>query len=103
MPLTVHEMVMLGRDAQWNTWDRESPEDARIVNDCLERLGITDLASRPFNHLSGGERQRVVIARALAQQGSILLLDEPNSHLDLRIKWRFTGWPGLSQPEAKRS
>ena len=50
---------------------------------CLERMGIADLANRPFSHLSGGERQRAVIARALAQQGSVLLLDEPNTHLDL--------------------
>ena len=83
VPLTVREVVMLGRYAHWNTWDQESPEDARIVGVCLERLGIADLANRPFSHLSGGERQRAVIARALAQQGSVLLLDEPNTHLDL--------------------
>ena len=54
VPLTVHEVVMLGRYAHWSTWDQESSEDARIVGDCLERLGITDLADRPFSHLSGG-------------------------------------------------
>ncbi|MGA2032415.1 MAG: ABC transporter ATP-binding protein [Thermoguttaceae bacterium] len=83
VPLTVHEVVMLGRYAHWSAWDQESPEDARIVGVCLERLGIADLANRAFSHLSGGERQQTVIARALAQQGRILLLDEPNTHLDL--------------------
>ena len=83
VPLTVREVVMLGRYAHWSTWDQESPEDARIVERCLERMGIADLANRPFSHLSGGERQRAVIARALAQQGSVLLMDEPNTHLDL--------------------
>ena len=83
VPLTVHEVVMLGRYAHWNTWDQESLEDTRIVDVCLERLGIADLANRPFSRLSGGERQQAVIARALAQQGSVLLLDEPNTHLDL--------------------
>jgi iron complex transport system ATP-binding protein len=83
VPLTVRQVVMLGRYAHWGAWDQESPEDARIVGVCLERLGIAALADRRFSHLSGGERQRAVIARALAQQGSILLLDEPNTHLDL--------------------
>ena len=83
VPLTVRQVVMLGRYAHWSTWDQESREDARIVAVCLERLGIADLADRSFSQLSGGERQRAVIARALAQQSSILLLDEPNTHLDL--------------------
>jgi iron complex transport system ATP-binding protein len=83
VPLTVREVVMLGRYAHWSTWDQESPEDARLVSVCLERLGLAELANRPFSHLSGGERQRAVIARALAQQGRVLLLDEPNTHLDL--------------------
>ena len=66
-----------------NAWREELPEDAKIVNDCLSRVSITELADRPFSRLSGGERQRTVIARALAQQGSVLLMDEPNAHLDL--------------------
>lgn len=83
IPLSAAEVAMLGRYAHWSTWDQQSPEDAAIVNGCLARLGIAELAGRPFSHLSGGERQRTVIARALAQQGSVLLMDEPNTHLDL--------------------
>jgi iron complex transport system ATP-binding protein len=83
VPLTVRDVVALGRYAHWKTWGQESPEDTRIVQVCLERLGIAHLADRSFSHLSGGERQRAVIARALAQQGQVLLMDEPNTHLDL--------------------
>ncbi len=83
VPLTVRQMVMLGRYAHGTSWDQESPQDALIVDTCMARLGVAYLADRPFAHLSGGERQRTVIARALAQQGSILLMDEPNAHLDL--------------------
>jgi iron complex transport system ATP-binding protein len=49
----------------------------------LSRVGIADLAGRPFDKLSGGERQRVLMARALAQQGTVLLLDEPAAYLDV--------------------
>jgi iron complex transport system ATP-binding protein len=83
VPLSVRQVVMLGRYAHWSTWDQESPEDHEIVSRCLDRLGITDLADRPFSNISGGERQRTVIARALAQQAGIWLMDEPNTHLDL--------------------
>ena len=83
VPFTVREVVMLGRYARWSAWDQESPEDSRIVALCLERMALAGLANRPFSRLSGGERQRAVIARALAQQGSVLLMDEPNTHLDL--------------------
>ena len=83
VPFSASQMVMLGRYARWGLWGQESPEDRRIVVESLARAGVPDLADRPFGELSGGERQRVIIARALAQQGQVLLLDEPTTHLDI--------------------
>jgi iron complex transport system ATP-binding protein len=83
VPFTAGQMVMLGRYARWNLWGRESAEDAAVVQACLARVNATGLADRLFNRLSGGERQRIIVARALAQQGQALLLDEPASHLDI--------------------
>lgn len=83
VPFTAFEMVMLGRFTRWGAWGSESSADVRIVNESLRRVGALDLAGRHFDELSGGERQRVVIARALAQETRVLLLDEPASHLDI--------------------
>ncbi len=65
------------------------PEDVRAAWGALERLGIADLADRRVSALSGGEHQLVLIARAVAQETPILLLDEPTAHLDLSNKRRI--------------
>jgi iron complex transport system ATP-binding protein len=83
IPLTVREVVLLGRFSHQGTLELETAEDADVAARCMDRLGISHLAQRPFAELSGGERQRAIIARALAQETDILLLDEPNTHLDL--------------------
>ncbi len=79
---TVFDAVLLGRKPHisWNVRDK----DLEIVNDSLQRLGLLDYALRRTTELSGGELQKVIIARALAQEPKVLLLDEPISHLDIK-------------------
>jgi len=79
---TVFNMVLLGRKP-YIRWDIKT-RDMEIANQALEILGITDYALRYLDELSAGELQKVVIARALAQEPDILLMDEPTSSLDLK-------------------
>ncbi|MBV8622484.1 MAG: ABC transporter ATP-binding protein [Herbaspirillum sp.] len=82
MALRVHDMVLLGRAP--HRCPGSSAHDRAIALAALERLHLQELAMRPLDQLSGGERQRAMLARAIAQEGQLMLLDEPTSDLDLR-------------------
>jgi iron complex transport system ATP-binding protein len=81
--MTVFDYTLLGRSPYIPHLGRESARDRAITGEVLDRLDLTAFATRPLDHLSGGERQRVVLARVLAQQTPVLLLDEPTTALDI--------------------
>lgn len=82
-PFTVWEMVSMGRHPYMGRFSSLNEKDTAIVNQVLEKTGLTALKKRFYAQLSGGEKQKVLIAQTLAQEAGILLLDEPTSHLDI--------------------
>ncbi|MDX6694740.1 MAG: cobalamin transport system ATP-binding protein [Blastocatellia bacterium] len=90
-PVTVLEFVLGGRYA-WagmSAWGWETERDMEIARAALSETGLADFGGRLMNELSGGERQRAVLARALATEAGILLLDEPTANLDLAHQARL--------------
>jgi iron complex transport system ATP-binding protein len=81
-PFTVEEVVLMGRSARIGRFAMPSAQDRQIALECLASLGIQHLQSRVYTEISGGERQLALIARALAQQPTLLVMDEPTASLD---------------------
>ena len=81
-PFTIREIVLMGRTAHIGLFATPSARDVEVAGEMLALLGIAHLAERPYPEVSGGERQMTLIARALAQQPRILIMDEPTANLD---------------------
>lgn len=84
MSASVKDMVLLGRSSRYNIFGKPGTKDRQIVADTLEKLGLSHLAERSCGELSGGELQMVLIARAIASEPQIIILDEPESNLDFK-------------------
>lgn len=83
-PFSLFEIVMMGRTPYLNYIGYEKEEDRNIVEEALQLVGISDLKNHCINEVSGGEAQLAFIARAIVQKPEIILLDEPNAHLDIK-------------------
>ena len=81
-PVTVRGLVEMGRYPQLGMWKRFSKKDAATVDQALQALDLTELQNRQIKELSGGQQQRAFLARAIAQEAHVLLLDEPFTGLD---------------------
>ncbi len=85
-PVLVSDVVMMGRYGKMGFLRRPSKRDHEIVNEALERVGLTELRDRQIGELSGGQKKRAFLARALAQEGKVLLLDEPFTGVDVKTE-----------------
>ena len=79
---SVFDMVLMGTTGQVSSVSSPGPKERQKVMDCLDRLGIQHLYNRSYTFISGGERQLVLIARAMAQNAKIMIMDEPTANLD---------------------
>ena len=85
-PVLVRDVVMMGRYGKMSFLRIPSQEDKKQVASALARVGLTELAQRQIGELSGGQKKRVFLARALAQQGRVMLLDEPFTGVDIKTE-----------------
>jgi zinc transport system ATP-binding protein len=88
-PATVREVVAMGRYARRGILGFESAEDEAAIREAMELMGVSELSDRLIGNLSGGQRQRVMIARALASNPEVLIVDEPNTGVDVESQHRF--------------
>ncbi len=90
-PISVKEAVSIGRFGRIGLFGRWTVHDEQVVRSAMEKTNVLHLAEKPIGHLSGGEHQKVAIARALAQEPKIILLDELTSNLDPRSQNEIMG------------
>jgi len=83
---SAYEIASMGRIPYTGFFGRLNADDHRIVQECMQVVGAAELAERDFSSLSDGEKQKILIARALAQEPELIILDEPTSHLDIKHK-----------------
>ncbi len=99
-PFLTRDFILMGRYANMGLLGNPSPQDRKMVEEASAETGADKFIDRPYNTLSGGEMQLALIARSLCQQASILILDEPNTHLDFRN--RFVVMDMIRQISQKR-
>lgn len=90
-PVSVFDVVLMGRYGRLNPFRRPGAADKAFVRECLERVNLTPLADRQIANLSGGQRQRVFLARALAQESDLYLMDEPFAGVDAATESAIIG------------
>lgn len=88
-PYTVREAVMMGRTAYVSVFGTPPENDEKLADEAMKRVGIFELADRPYGSISGGELRLVLLARALCQGTPLILMDEPTAHLDYRNELKF--------------
>jgi len=90
-PVSAMDVVLMGTYGRLGWFRRPGPRERRLAEESLDRVGLADVAGRQIGRLSGGQQQRVFLARALAQQADVYLLDEPMAGVDVRSQERIFG------------
>lgn len=88
-PVNVMDVVLMGTYGRLGWFRRPGERERRLARECLDRVGLADVAGRQIGRLSGGQQQRVFLARALAQQADVYFLDEPMAGVDVRSQERI--------------